>query len=181
MNKVKVWAAALLLGLGGLGMEMAWGQAAIDGYLTARLGMTVAEVKASFARDGVVAQRETLQGGDPMLVAARGRGAEREDLVYGFTGEEPRLALVNVFYKQRQAEASVRAALASQFGKPIPALAWVDKAKEELQRDFGAPVEELEVWTGPEESEGRRFVKFVRFADFLLVQYYDSKLMDLAR
>lgn len=206
-----------LLGAGGPPVRLSEG---IEGYLGARLGMDVAGVKATFAADAIELLKEEGVGGDTMLQARREAGEERQKLIYGFTGPDQRLALINVFHPGRKAEdrlllelsmahgpalpirkgksgeeqgaAQLAESLAAASteggegaaGNPMAGLSGLvqgfDPGREALERDFGAPVQAIDMWMAHGGTQGR-FIKFVRFPRFMVVQYYDSGLLELAR
>lgn len=151
----------------------------LEGYLGARFGMTQAEVKATFSTDRIEIRKEAMAGGDPFIQARRRVGEDQTDLVYAFTGKEPRLALINVYYPDVTQEKRVVEQLGKRFGRTMDEKS-LEPLKKLVEADFGQPPVTLTAWPSDSGKAGR-LVRFSGFPAFLVVQYYDLAMMKLIK
>lgn len=146
----------------------------VDGYQTAKFGMSPEEVVSTFKDDGVTeTQRTETEDGDLIIDGYQIFGGDEETgLRYVFPSGGKELALVVEFFPSVDMVAQVQGTLKGRYGEPWEREMtnwWFDQ----LRPTMPPGVQELHVW-GPNLREGdERFVRLWVFDDYLSVEYLD--------
>jgi hypothetical protein len=154
----------------------------ITGYGSAEFGMSPDEVRERLAEDGVTEVTEEQTADGDLLIDGRlggnpvgGAPAVETDLRYVFPAGSERLALVVAFHPEVADHATVKADLKAAYGQP-----WEEEMAEWWleQLATGMPETPLDftAWGG-DEQQRYRFVRLWTFADYLSVEYLDTRLL----
>jgi hypothetical protein len=166
-----------LLAVAGLAWGGAVSAASVDGYLSARFGMSVNETTAVMAQDGLVEVDREVVDGDTLLRAERPDGEESVDVLYVFPGAQDALALVIEFYPPAKDAGAVQAELTERYGEPVSE-AMTASLRERMEASLPPGVEELTLWVARQEQHGHgRFVRLMTFPSHVAVEYLDSGLL----
>ena len=156
-------------------VNAAQGEDLLNGFLSARFGMSADEVLVALKADGVQIGSDKTKNGARQIRGKRKGKLTTNKLIYVIPEDSNKLALAIEFYDSPDFHEQVLADLREQLGEELGS-GIADMTLAQAEGQFPAGIKELTLWAIT-AGDSNLLVRLMRFDDYLAVERLDAKLM----